>query len=112
MNFTYLNMGKTVTRKKGRLAATKHNKILQNPCRVCQLSNVSYCQCSKVGRTELHPGRLDPKVADRDVYARLRTLIDAYEHHRNVDRFHCETVYDKDIYDLWVTKATELEGIL
>lgn len=54
----------------------------------------------------------DPKVDDRSVYARLRTLIEAYDRHAAVNEFHAKSVYPEGLYQAWTAEAERLEGIL
>lgn len=60
-------------KRKGRKGAAKK----ENPCRVCEFGGISHCICpgekDEMSSTILS----DPKVKDRDVYVRLRTLIEA-----------------------------------
>lgn len=107
-------MVNSVSRKKSgqRGKGKKQKPVLENPCRVCELSGTSYCVCPGEVDTQAGSVTPDPKVENRSVYSRLRVLIEGYDRHHAVSPYHCEQVYPAGLYDKWVYKANELEAIL
>lgn len=97
-------------KRKGRKGAAKK----ENPCRVCEFGGISHCICpgekDEMSSTILS----DPKVKDRDVYVRLRTLIEAADNHRKVNEFHWKNsrLDAEGVYRKWQEEMERLELVL
>ena len=101
-------------RKKAGKRGVDKKKKNDSGCKVCSLSSLPSCECPGVWDAASGIREPDPKVADRDVYARLRELIDAADRHRAVSEFHWKTtgVDTEGRYNKWQEEASRLEAIL
>lgn len=103
-----------IRKTKIRRKARKQKESVINPCRVCSLTGYAHCTC---------PGEYDeaslsvtpqPKLENRDVYARLRTLVESYEAHLKVNPWECErqSALAARLYPTWKEMFEKLEQTL
>ena len=78
------------------------------------MSEYSHCICPGEWDEGSQTLLSDPKVKERDISVRLRTLVDAADQHRKVNEFHWRSsmVNADEVYGRWVVEMERLETVI